>query len=105
MNSLDYFELLGGIIDYAEDNYEVLSRWSKVGACTASEILTKRYNIYLFNPNIEQNCMDFSFLIEDSWTKSLRDQGKINLNNLSKLLDKKCNRKPIERDLWEDEFD
>ena len=105
MNSLDYFELIGDIMDYVEDNYEILVRWGPQKDYPVVEFLDKHSNVYLCNPRFKENFNDLYYLVEDSHRKALRSQGKIGLDCLPKFLDKHFKRKPINRKLWEDEFD
>ncbi len=100
-----YFELLKKVQEIVSDRYDAYPRMGRIGRHSEShdalEICSRGYNIYLFCKQKRQaEEGKFDYLVVDCYGKGLREEGKINLDELTLFLDKRCNGKPLERTLW-----
>lgn len=91
MDEVEYSRLLIRIKEYVSNRYDVCARWNRVYKISAVEVCTQGYNIYFFNRDKSlKNPYDFDYVIEDCYGCGLRDEGKIDIRNLSEFLDDKC---------------
>ena len=105
MTTCLYYEILGNIKRFVSDRYDAYPRMSQIMKYPALEICSRGYNIYLFNRFKEKDeTCEFEYILEDCIHKSFREEGKIELNKLKEFLDKKCDKKPTQRQLWSEEL-